>query len=88
MDKRWSVYIVRCCDGTYYTGITTDIERRVKQHNAGRGAKYTAARTPVILEVVRHGFARAEAMSIERMIKKMPKRDKVMKLILLNNDPT
>jgi putative endonuclease len=43
------VYIVECADGTYYTGYTPDIERRIKLHNAGRGAKYTADRRPVRL---------------------------------------
>jgi putative endonuclease len=41
------VYILECADGTYYTGYTTDVERRVEEHNAGTGAKYTRGRTPV-----------------------------------------
>ena len=43
----WYVYIVRCADGSLYTGITKDVESRVSMHNAGRGAKYTRARRPV-----------------------------------------
>ncbi len=43
----WSLYILRCTDGTLYTGITTDVEKRVKAHNAGKGAKYTKGRGPV-----------------------------------------
>lgn len=45
----WQVYVLRCADGTLYTGITTDLERRVAVHNAGKGAKYTRARLPVVL---------------------------------------
>ena len=45
----WYVYIVRCSDGSLYTGITKDVEARVSMHNAGRGAKYTRARRPVEL---------------------------------------
>jgi putative endonuclease len=41
------VYILECADGTYYTGYTTDVKRRVEEHNAGTGAKYTRGRTPV-----------------------------------------
>lgn len=43
----WVVYILKCADGTYYTGITNDLPRRLAQHNAGKGAKYTRTRTPV-----------------------------------------
>jgi len=45
----WTVYLVRCCDGSLYAGVTTDLERRLAQHNAGRGAAYTRSRRPVDL---------------------------------------
>ena len=45
----WHVYLVRCADGSLYTGITTDLARRVASHNAGKGAKYTRSRLPVVL---------------------------------------
>lgn len=45
----WSVYVLRCRDGTYYTGCTSDAQRRLAEHNAGRGARYTRTRTPVEL---------------------------------------
>ncbi|MFQ6099780.1 MAG: GIY-YIG nuclease family protein [Anaerolineae bacterium] len=45
----WFLYVLRCADGTLYTGITTDLNRRVAEHNAGRGARYTAGRRPVTL---------------------------------------
>jgi putative endonuclease len=47
--RRWYFYLVRCSDGSLYAGITLDPEKRTKQHNAGKGAKYTAQRRPVIL---------------------------------------
>ncbi len=51
--SRWFVYLVRCSDGTYYTGVTTDVERRVAEHNGKsgmhKGAKYTQSRRPVML---------------------------------------
>ena len=46
---QWYVYMVRCADGSLYTGIAKDVERRVAQHNAGEGAKYTRGRRPVAL---------------------------------------
>lgn len=46
---KWWVYIVRCADGSLYTGASNNVDRRVKQHNSGRGAKYTRSRLPVVL---------------------------------------
>ncbi len=48
-EKFWFLYVVECADGSYYTGISTDVARRIKTHNAGRGARYTASRRPVAL---------------------------------------
>ena len=48
-DKPWFVYLVRCRDGSIYTGITDDVDARLKKHNQGKGAKYTAQRRPVAL---------------------------------------
>ncbi len=64
-------YIVECADGTYYTGWTTDPERRVKQHNAGRGAKYTRVHGPVRLVYVEEQEDRGSAMKREVAIKRM-----------------
>lgn len=49
METKAYMYVVQCADGTLYTGYTTDIERRIKTHNAGKGAKYTRPRLPVTL---------------------------------------
>ena len=64
-------YILECADGTYYTGWTTDPERRVKQHNKGIGAKYTSTRRPVKLVYLESQKNRTEAMKRELAIKKM-----------------
>jgi len=73
-------YIVQCADGTYYTGWTTDPERRVKTHNRGRGAKYTKMRLPVKLVYVEELPDRRTAMKREIAIKKLGRLGK-MKLI-------
>jgi putative endonuclease len=50
--RPWYLYVVECADGTFYTGISTDVSRRVAEHNAGRGARYTASRRPVSLQAI------------------------------------
>ena len=64
-------YIVECADGTFYTGWTTDPERREKQHNSGRGAKYTRMHGPVKLVYVEEQTDRIAAMKRELAIKRM-----------------
>lgn len=71
-------YILECADGTYYTGWTTDPPRRERQHNAGRGAKYTRTRRPVKLVYAEEFPSRAEAMKRERAIKTMRRERKMM----------
>ena len=69
-NQRWHVYVVECADGTLYTGITMDPQRRVKQHNAGRAARYTRTRGPVhLLGYITVGN-RADALRLERRVKK------------------
>ena len=69
-------YIVRCADDTYYTGWTTDPERRTRQHNKGLGAKYTRMHGPVQLVYVEQLPGRSEAMKRERAIKALPRPKK------------
>ena len=64
-------YIVKCCDGTYYTGWTTDPVRREKQHNAGTGARYTSMRRPVEMVYVEEQPDRTSAMKRELAIKQL-----------------
>ncbi|MCJ7432688.1 MAG: GIY-YIG nuclease family protein [Anaerolineales bacterium] len=70
-------YIVECSDGTYYTGWTTNPERRVKIHNAGRGARYTRIRMPVKLVYVESLPDRASAMRREKAIKVLTRAGKI-----------
>ena len=71
--KPWSVYILECSDGSWYTGITTDIERRLKQHNAGTSSRYTRSRLPVRLVCVREDLAdRSAALRLELKVKAAP----------------
>jgi putative endonuclease len=70
------VYVLECSDGTYYTGYTTDVDRRVAEHDAGEGAKYTRGRTPVELRHVESFETRAAAMSREHEIKQLSRPEK------------
>jgi putative endonuclease len=75
-DKAWSVYMVRCGDGTFYTGIAKDVALRLKAHNAGKGAAYTRAHLPVSLLFQRSGLTRSEALVEEARIKALPRSKK------------
>ena len=70
------VYILRCVDGTFYTGWTTDLEHRLAAHNAGRGAKYTRARLPVVLVYCEAFDGKSAAMRRECAIKRMTRAQK------------
>jgi len=75
--KLWFVYVVRCSDGSLYTGITTDLKRRVHEHNStGRGAKYTRSRRPVYLAYSHRCRDKAEALVSEHGFKRMSKKEK------------
>ena len=71
MAEEYYTYMVRCSDGTFYTGWTVDPERRVRTHNTGQGARYTKTRRPVRLVFLEKHLSRAEAMRRERAIKGM-----------------
>jgi len=71
INKSFYVYIVCCADDTYYTGITTNINRRLDEHNSGRGAKYTRGRRPVKLEEYKEFKSRSLATMEESRIKKL-----------------
>ncbi|MEA1930727.1 GIY-YIG nuclease family protein [Halohasta litorea] len=70
------VYILQCADDTLYTGYTTDPERRLREHNAGEGAKYTRGRTPVDLVYLESYATRSSAMSREYEIKELRREEK------------
>jgi len=70
------VYVLRCRDDTFYTGYTTDVERRVREHDAGDGAKYTRGRTPVALVHVEGFDSKSAAMSREYELKQCSRERK------------
>jgi len=70
------VYVVECADGTLYTGYTTDVERRVAEHNAGTGARYTRGRTPVEVVHTERYDSQSAAMSREYAIKQLRRPQK------------
>jgi predicted GIY-YIG superfamily endonuclease len=74
--KLWYVYIVRCADGTLYTGITTDLSRRCRQHNDGTAARYTRSRLPVVLVYQEAQPSRSQALKREAAVKALSRRQK------------
>lgn len=75
-SQSWYVYIVKCKDGSLYTGITVDPERRLKEHNTGKGAKYTRSRLPCFLVKSWEVVNRSTALRIESKIKKLSHKEK------------
>lgn len=76
MEKSWFVYILECRDGTYYTGITDNLPRRLAAHNDGRGAKYTRGRGPVTLLYREACPDKSMALRREIQIKRLTRREK------------
>jgi len=75
-SKPWFVYLVRCRDGSIYTGITDDVDARLKKHNQGKGAKYTAQRRPVALLYSEAHPDQTSARKREIRLKRWPKQRK------------
>ena len=73
---RWRVYLLECSDGSYYTGIAKDVEARLADHNAGKGAKYTRGRTPARLVAKSGGMDRGDALRAELRIKRLDRAEK------------
>lgn len=76
MQSSWYVYLVRCRDGSLYCGIAKSVEKRIRQHNEGKGAKYTRSRRPVELVWRVAVTGRGAAQKLEYRIKRMPKAKK------------
>lgn len=74
---KWIVYILECADKSLYTGITNDLERRLEEHNTGRGAKYTKHRRPVTVRYTEHQETKSAALTREATIKSLGRRDKL-----------
>ena len=75
-EKRNVTYMLRCIDGTLYTGWKKNIEKSLEAHNAGKGGKYTRARTPVELVYLEEYETKQEAMSREVQIKRLTRKEK------------
>ena len=79
----WHVYMVRCSDGTLYTGITNDLEKRIEAHNSGKdGARYTRSRRPVTLVYSEQVESKSAAAKLEYQMKKLERTEKKK---LINN---
>ncbi len=77
MEPIWYLYILRCGDGTLYTGITTDVEKRLEAHRAGKGAKYTRGRGPLVLVYRESCGTHREALKRELAVKKLTRQKKL-----------
>ena len=77
MEQKWYVYILQCADGTLYTGITNDLDRRLKAHNAGTASKYTRVRRPVAMVYREEVETKGDALRRELQIKALPRQKKL-----------
>ena len=75
--KQWVLYILECKDGTFYTGITDDLERRLSVHGTARGAKYTRGRGPFILRYTEHCEDHSQALRRELQVKALSRQQKL-----------
>jgi putative endonuclease len=80
MSKEWILYILRCKDGSLYTGITTDLKKRLKRHNEGKASRYTRVKNPVKLVYKEENHTESQARKREIEIKKLSRQNK-LKLI-------
>ena len=84
--KNWVLYILSCKDGSLYTGITDDLERRLAQHRTGKGAKYTRGRSPLTLVYQELCPSHSDALKREYCVKRLKRAEK-QKLIETYNKP-
>lgn len=77
MTTPWRAYLVRCADGSLYAGVSTDVARRVAAHAAGRGARYTRSRRPVVLAWRSPPLDKRAAHRLEARLKRLPRSDKL-----------
>lgn len=76
MESTWHLYILRCGDGTFYTGITTDVEKRFQAHQSGKGAKYTRGRVPLELVYREECDTHSHALKREWEVKQLRREEK------------
>ncbi len=84
--EEWSLYIIKCNDGSLYTGISTDVEKRLRAHSLGKGAKYLRGRGPLEIVYCLNAGTKSEALKMESRIKKMSRKDKEI-LITTGREP-
>lgn len=83
--SNWSVYIVKCADGTLYTGISNNVPKRIDAHNASKGAKYTKPRLPVVLAYCEQVGDRSTASKREAALKKLSRIEKLQLIKLYHH---
>ena len=76
-EKSWCVYIIECLDGSYYTGVTNDLVKRMSAHKSGKGSKYVFSRGFGRLISSREYSSRSEALKVEYLVKQLPKNEKL-----------
>jgi putative endonuclease len=76
-SKKWYVYILQCLDGTYYTGVTNDIDKRMEMHATGKGSKYVASRGFSHLIATKECMDKSDACKAEYLVKKLPRCEKL-----------
>ena len=87
-NKKWVVYLALCSDKSLYCGISNDLNRRLIEHNSGKGAKYTKSRRPVELVGMSPEMTKSEALKLEYRIKQLPVDQKISKLKREENEMT
>ena len=79
-NKKWVAYLIRCSDDSLYCGISNDLKIRLRDHNSGKGAKYTRTRRPVKLVGVSSELTKSQALKLEYKIKQLPAERKIAEL--------
>jgi putative endonuclease len=72
----WFLYILGCCDGSFYTGVTTDIDRRLREHQEGKASRYTRTRRPVVLVYQEECGTRSQSLARECAVKSLSRQHK------------
>jgi predicted GIY-YIG superfamily endonuclease len=86
-EATWFVYILRCADGSLYTGITNDLVRRLEQHNAGTASRYTRSRLPAVLAYQEPQASRSDALKRELAIKALSRQTKELLIGAMTQAP-
>ena len=77
-SSNWLVYVLHCADGSFYTGATNCLAKRIIEHNRGSGSKYTRSRRPVFLLAASAAMTKSDALRLEIKIKRLPKFKKIL----------